>query len=254
MGAHWLLDDPPPGVDAATDVATISAALTPPKLDASHPLRATWETATDRAMAELHQLADDIRTVKNVPGVAALLGNMKEDAEGYRDLRYELRMGANFARSERQKVLRFAGRKPGPDIEFVARCGQVCGVACYSARSDPPYIENLRKAADTICKQAWPFFRSSKLLDHLRLDIIFSDVPLTDQDVRDAVWMLHPLLTNHMVPAQEVRGRVAISRMFLPAELLLPGDVRVVRLRFAFCVRDHEKRRVIRAVSDKVVK
>jgi len=103
------------------------------RLPVDHPVRVWWSSDAERFT--LHHLADDIRTVHDVPGARSLLKLMRRDKEGFEDFRYELRMAAAVARSEGQRLMQLAGPSAGPDFEFIAKSGHRCGVACYRGRS-----------------------------------------------------------------------------------------------------------------------
>jgi hypothetical protein len=249
---HWLQEGAPEGIDAAADVDTIVSAISPNRLNAEHPLYRIWNEPSDRARDELHQLADDIRSVVDVPGAAGLLRAMRSDRDGYRDFRYELRIAANVARSPGQTVTHLGGQGTGPDIEFKSRSGHACGVACYSARSDPPYIGEIRDTARALTTEALKLFIPAGLLEVFGLVVDFDHPPVDAEQVRDTIWILHPLLTNHFVPPKATRGQVTINRVPAPGTLRLPRERRLTRIRYRFSLRELEHRRILRHVQQKI--
>lgn len=115
------------------------------RLAAEHPLHELWHRSGDAvALAEarydLHHLADDVRLVRDVPGGRQLLQTLVNDAEGFEDFRYELRIAGAVARSPGQTLVAVGGTAQGPDVQVKTLSGHLCGIACYRGRTWTPLL------------------------------------------------------------------------------------------------------------------
>jgi hypothetical protein len=106
----------------------------------------------------------------------------------------------------------------------------------------------------TISRAVIDTFRKSGLQSSFRLEVVFDNLPISEQQLRDAIWLVDPLLTNEFVPSEQTRGEVRIARKEIPAGVFLPGDVRVVRIRYMFAVMAAERRRLLRTLREKFSK
>jgi len=115
------------------------------RLAPEHPLHELWHRTGDPAAVaearyDLHQLAADTRVVRDVPGGRQLLQTMVNDAEGFEDFRYELRIAACVARSPGQTLVAVGGTAQGPDVQVKTLSGHLCGIACYRGRTWTPLL------------------------------------------------------------------------------------------------------------------
>ena len=231
------------------DLPVLREAFGVSRLPADHPVRLWWSSEVERFT--LHHLADDIRTVGEVPGAKSLLKLMRRDKDGFEDFRYELRMAAAVARCEGQRLIQLAGSKPGPDIEFTAKSGQRCGVACYRGRSTTGGILASRTALETISETFLRCFIFKKLDADLLIEVIFPEVPLRAPDVALASELLREFWLRLDVGAME-RDAIHVQRLALPPLPKRSGQLQRCRIRFLLPMRAAERKRILGHLRAKV--
>lgn len=249
---HWLLDMMPDRDAAERDIETLSTAMRPARLGAEHPFKVAWDTPGGKSQVLLTHLADDVRATAPISGVESLLKLMRNDAEGFSDFRYELRVAAALARAPGQRVLVLAGTKKGPDIEFCSQSQHTCGVACYRARSDPPNVKALRAVSQRVADGARRAFTFSPLSVSFCVEIVLDSVPVTAADEKLASDLAYRLLTEPRCPPELTDGAVRARRLPLPDGLLRSGDLRCVRLRFLYAIGAFEEARIAAHLDGKV--
>lgn len=239
---HWIRAPGPPQLDPQADLEVLRERFHVGRLPDDHPVRVLWSADTERLT--LHHLADDIKTVGNVPGAKALVKVLRRDKEGFEDFRYELRMAAALARSEGQRVLRLAGPNFGPDIEFTAKSGHRCGVACYRGRSTIGGIVESRAALKAISDRFLRRFAFKQLDADLLIEMIFPELPLRSADVGLASDLLHEFWLRVDVGQMDKNG-IRVQRLALPPFPRHPGELRRCRIRFLLPLRVAERKRVL---------
>src|SRR5690606_19834887 len=180
-GSHWLVETGD-AASAKSDLETLRRWLRPGDLVATHPVRVALDQPSEKNRVLLTHLADDLRTAATIPGVQRLVKLMRRDTEGFGDFRYELRVAAALERVSSQSVRRLAGPASGPDIEFTARSGHHCGIACYRARSDSPNVAALRAISQQLADGALRAFTFSPLVASFCLELIFDRLPVQPED------------------------------------------------------------------------
>lgn len=238
-------------LDDAADCETIKEVFKLDRLDPSHPIALAWGNASAKSRRLLHQLAEDARLLRGVPGFGDLCKKIRTDVPGFEHAAYELRVAGSVARGPNQEVLRLGGAKAGPDIVFRAESGHECGVACYRALSATRDILDVKRLIDAMV-QIFPTMRSAvDSSQNYCMRLLFPDFPMRwPEDKRAAVVILGHLWTQPQQP-RYVSDRVEGSRLLLPESVFGHG-VHGVRVRLEFPVSAWDQRRVLDAITDKI--
>lgn len=251
---HWLESQSFGGQASRSDVEAIEQHLKPATLRAVHPLLEAWAQPSLRGADFLWHLADDIKAVQGVQGAASLFKVMRQDIEHFHDYRYELRIAGAVAKPADQQLVALAGPDAGPDIRFTARSGHVCGVACYRANSATPRIARLRAVAHEVARSSLRRFTFSPLSELYAIELIFPSNRVSEAQQLAAVQLAARLLTEPFATPELAQCEVKVRRVAVSPDLLLPGDLRRVRLRFLFPVRTDERVRVLGHLRPKIAK
>lgn len=224
------------------------------RISQEHPLRDLWASATSGARFRAHHLADDLLAVEAVDGFAALVKRMREDAEAYEDYRYELRMAASLARADGQKVLKLAGNRPGPDVEFETVTGARVAIACYRARSATAALAAVSAECASVARSFLATFAREVVMDHLGIEVIFPSFPITAEASRQAKVLLDQMWFSPEQVEHTNSSGVLVRRSVRLRAIEGSGVTRRARIRFMFRVPERERRRIDQHLRQKLVK
>lgn len=251
---HWLSDMGLADTDAERIITTLNEHLRPGEVSEKHPLYDIWRQPSKRHCFELAHLASDCSVVTATPGADGLFGMMRRDAEGFWDFRYELRLAGAVGRAAGQSLIALGGSRRGPDIEVTSSSGHRVGIACYRASSKTQVAQQYRKISRELARRSLRVFHFSPLEASFCIQVTFQDAMPTESHRRSAKRILRRLLTSGSGEPEMRANGVVAQRMILPEHLLLPQDLRRVRLRIIFPIRAYERRRVRRHLDEKLQK
>lgn|GEM_PF-3925015 len=258
----WLQAPCIPAVKGSTreDFELLKETFRIERLPAHHPLHELWHRTGDaiglaEARYDLHQLADDVRLVRDVSGARQLLQTMVNDAEGFEDFRYELRIAACVARSPGQTLVAVGGTAQGPDVQVKTLSGHLCGIACYRGRtwtplllSDAPAIlANIAERYGTICAAhvVGPEQR-------VNMGIVFDRFPISPDVVEGTVAAFSEVWNRPEGEARASREGVLVARETVDSQGV--ANAWEVSLVFRVPVPDRERFRLTSTVRTKLEK
>lgn len=254
MGCLSARCDPDVEAETARHLAALRRHIDFRRVSQQHPLRDLWVSASSRARFEVHHLADDLLAVEAVDGFAALLKRMLEDAEAYGDYRYELRMAASLARADGQKVVKLAGNRPGPDVEFETSSGARVALACYRARSATPGLAAVSAECASIARGFLATFAREVVMGDLGIEVIFPSFPIAAEASRQAKALLNHMWHSPNQAEQTNSSGILVRRCVRLRAIEGSGIVRRARIRFMFRVPERERRRVEQHLRQKLEK
>lgn len=258
----WLLAPCIPAVKQRTreDLDLLKEVFRIERLPSTHPLHEVWHRSGDAvALAEarydLHQLADDVRLVRDVPGGKQLLSTMVNDVEGYEDFRYELRVAGAVGRRPGQTLVAVGGTAKGPDVQVKTLSGHLCGIACYRGRTwttllaveAPEVFAKLVARCSAIC--------TSHVVGPLRrvkMAITFERFPVKPEVVEAAVAAFDEVWNRPEGEPRATRDGVSVSREAVDEEGVT--ETWEVALALRVPVPERERFRLTSAVRDKLEK
>lgn len=249
--APWTAAQPIATLNDELDCSTIGEIFQKARLRVDHPIVLAWNKPCEESRRLLHQIAEDARQLRNVPGFGDLCKKIRSDLDGFADSVYELRLAGALARGAEQTVVRLGGSKSGPDIVFRSRSGHECGVACYKARSAPPDILEVKPLVDSVAERFFRMFTFRDIGANVYLPLLFPEFPVRPIDETAAMVVLGQLWGSANGPQYEFEG-VSGRREVFPSELAERGDRRRVRVRLEFPVSEWDQRRVLSTVTKKI--
>jgi hypothetical protein len=235
----WLGAPCVPGAKARTkeDLELLQLVFQIPKLRDGHPVKELWHREGDavslaEARYDLHQLADDMRVIRDVPGAKQLFQAMIEDVEGYDDFRYELRVAGWVGRSPGQTLLALGGRAPGPDVQVKSRSGHNCGIACYRGRTwTPAIVDSANAMRELILRLGKAIATNTTMLGpgmRLQMGVNIPRFPVSTEAMDAAVRAFQEVWSRPTGTPQANIDDVTVSRELIHATQDTTWDVRII--------------------------
>ncbi len=210
-----------------------------------------WNTPEVGNRFRLHHLADDLRVIRDIPGAAGLIRQLRRNPVGFADFRLELHLAGALGRADRQELLGLGGDRPGPDVEARVRSDHKCGFACFRAASSVPRVEALKQQlADLVRGVRTTVF--ARATTSQMVVINFPEFPLRKGELDIARRALRVFLTRTEMGELQFEGLHMFRKEPPPARAA--DETARVRLRLHVPVPSWEKERVSRTLADKLLR